>query len=241
MSYRILVDLTKNEKAEFPEFSLGEDLYEIDYLDKNEGPIEFGKLEDYDLLFMGNIKHTKDKKKDKFTPEELKAIKRFVGEGGGLFLSTGKGGDLDIPMKQGSIRVLYKITGVRRFWNGLIHESKENFHVKKHNLLFTDLYTHPITKGVTEIILPHCTFLSLTEDAEDIIITSDKAEFKYLSDETIDQVGPVPVCAISEFYNGRAFTIGSSDFMLEDNDFGLDAGDNLKFFTNVIRWLCFEI
>ncbi|MFO7794589.1 MAG: hypothetical protein ACQERB_12330 [Promethearchaeati archaeon] len=241
MSYRILVDLTKNEKIEFPEFSLGEDLYEIDYLDKNEGPIEFGKLEDYDVLFIGYIKHTEDKKKDKFTPEELKAIKRFVGEGGGLFLSTGKGGDLDIPMKQGSIRVLYKITGVRRFWNGVIYESKENFHVKKHNLLFTDLYTHPITKGVTELILPHCTFLSLTEDAEDIIMTSEKAEFKYLSDDTIDLVGPVPVCATSDFYNGRAFSIGSSEFMLEDNDFGLDAGDNLKFFTNVIRWLCFEI
>jgi uncharacterized membrane protein len=241
MSYRILVDLTKNEKAEFPEFSLGEDLYEIDYLDKNEGPIEFEKLEDYDILFMGNIKHTEDKKVDKFSPQELKAIKRFVGEGGGLFLTSGRGGDRDIPMKQGSIRVLYKITGVKRFWNGVIFESKENFHVKKFNLLFTDLYTHPITKGVTELVLPHCCFLSLTEDAEDIILTSDKAEFKYLSDEVVDNVGPVPICATSDFYNGRAFTIGSSEFMLEDSDFGLDAGDNLKFFKNIVKWLSFEI
>ena len=32
-----------------------------------------------------------------------------------------------------------------------------------------------------------------------------------------------------------------SDILLEDNDFGLDAGDNLKFITNIIKWLTFEI
>ncbi len=241
MSYRILVDLSHKEKVEFPELTLGEDLYEIDYIDKNEGPIDFEALEDYDVLFIGNIKHTQDKKNDKFTPEELKAIKRFVGEGGGLFLSSGANGDRDIPMKNGSIRVLYKITGVKRFWNGMLQEASSNFLVKKHNLLFTDLYSHPITKGISEVVLPNCTFLSITEDeVDDLILTSEKAEFRY-QDESVDQIGAVPVCVISEFYTGRAFTIGSSDFLLEDNDFGLDGGDNLKFFQNIIKWLCFEI
>ena len=59
MSYRIIVDLSHKEKLEeFPEFSLGEDDYEVDYIDKNEGLIEFDMLEDFDILFIGNIQHS---------------------------------------------------------------------------------------------------------------------------------------------------------------------------------------
>ncbi|MFX1553411.1 MAG: hypothetical protein ACFFBV_05745 [Promethearchaeota archaeon] len=132
MPYSIIVDLSHKEKIEdFPEFSLGEDDFEIEYIDKNEGPIEFDMLEDFDILFIGNIQHTKDGKGDKFTQEELRDIKKFVGEGGGLLLTSGEGGDRDISMKKGSIRVLYKMTGVRRFWNGIIQEAPSNFLVKK--------------------------------------------------------------------------------------------------------------
>jgi hypothetical protein len=197
-------------------------------------------LEDFDILFIGNIQHNKDAKKDKFSQEELKAIKKFVGEGGGLLLTSGDGGDRDIPMKQGSIRVLYKMTGVRRFWNGVIYEAPSNYLIQRENLLLTELFNHPITAGITELVLPNCTFFTLTEeDVEDIVITSEKAEFKYYLDEETGVIGPVPICAVSEFYNGRCITIGSSEWLLE-NDFGLDAGDNLKFLSNIIEWLSFE-
>ncbi len=243
MSFRIIVDLSHKEKIEeFPEFSLGEDNYEIDYIDKNEGPIEFEKLEDFDILFIGNIQHTVDGKDDKFTHDELRAIKKFVGEGGSIFLASGDGGDRDIPMKKGSIRVLYKVTGVRRFWNGLIQESSSNFLVKKKNILITELFNHPITKGITELVLPNSTFLTISEeDVDDIIITSEKAEFKYYIDDKLGTIGPVPICAVSRFYEGRCVTIGSSDWITEDGDFGLDTGDNLKFLSNIIEWLSFEI
>jgi len=108
MPYSILVDLSHNEKLEeFPEFVLDEEDFEVDYIDKNEGPIDFDMLEDFDILFFGNIQHSKNGKTDKFSQDELKAVKKFVGEGGGLFLTSGAGGDRDVPMKQGSIRVLY--------------------------------------------------------------------------------------------------------------------------------------
>ncbi|TFG24364.1 MAG: hypothetical protein EU533_02210 [Promethearchaeota archaeon] len=242
MSYSIICDLSHKEKIEeFPEFALGEDDFDVDYIDKNEGPIEFDMLEDYDVLFIGNIQQTADGKADKFTQNELLDIKKFVGEGGGLLLTTGDGGDRDIPMKKGSIRVLYKITGVRRFWNGIIQEAASNFLVNRNNLVLNDLFSHPITEGVTEVVLPNCTFFTISEeDVEDIIVTSEKAEFKYYLDEDIGAIGPVPICVVSEFFNGRCVTIGSSDFMIEDSDFGLDAGDNLKFLENIIRWLSFE-
>ena len=243
MSNSILVDLSHKEKIEeFPEFSLTEDDYDVDYIDKNEGPINFDILEDFDILFIGNIQHTQNGKDDKFTINELKAIKKFIGGGGSLFLTSGDGGDQDISMKQGSIRVLYKITGVRRFWNGIIQEAPSNFLVKKKNLLVTDLFNHPITKGITELVLPNCTFFTISEeDVDDIIITSEKSEFKYYVDDDIGALGPVPVCTVSKFYEGRSVTIGSSDWLTEDGDFGLDAGDNIKFLTNIIEWLSFEI
>jgi hypothetical protein len=145
-------------------------------------------------------------------------------------------------MKQGSIRVLYKLTGVRRFWNGNLLETSGNFLVKKKNLVVTELFSHPTTKGITELVFPNCTFFSLTEEeVEDIIVTSEKAEFKYFNDDEIDEVGQVPICVVSEFFNGRCATFGSSDWLMEDSDFGIDAGDNLKFLEGVIQWLCFEI
>ncbi len=243
MSYRILVDLSHNEEIEeFPEFSLGEDDYEVHYIDRNEGPIDFDLLEDFDILFIGNIQHDKKNKDDRITPDELKAIKRFIGESeGGLLLTSGAGGDNDILMKEGSIRVLYKITGVKRFWNGIILETGSNFLVNKENVLATELFNHPITKKVTELVFPNSTFLTLSdEDVDDIVVTSEKAEFKYLSDEEISSIGTVPICCASTFYSGRCVTIGSSEFLLEDSDYGIDSGDNLKFLKNVVRWLNFE-
>ncbi len=242
MSYSILVDLTHREKIEeFPEFVLDEEDYDIDYIDKNEGPIDFDILEDYDILFIGNIQQSKDRKEDKFTVDELKAIKKYVGEGGSLFFTSGDGGDRDIPMKMGSIRVLYKITGVRRFWNGIIQESSSNFLVNRDNILVNELFNHPITEGITELVLPNCTFFTITEeDVEDIILTSEKAEFKYYMDDDTGAIGSVPICVVSEFFSGRCVTVGSSDFLLEDSDFGLDAGDNIKFLENILKWLSFE-
>jgi len=237
------MDLSHNEQMEeFPEFSLGEDNYDIEYIDKNEGPIDFEKLEDFDILFMGNIQHTPKNKNDKFTPKELIAIKRFIGEGGGLLLTSSDGGDRDIPMKEGSIRVLYKITGVQRFWNGIVNESSGNFLVNKQSLVITELFAHPITKGISQLVLPNCTFFSIAEeDLEDLIVTSEKSTFRYYIDDTIGDTGPVPICIASTFHKGRSITLGSSDFMIEDSDLGIDSGDNLKFLDNIIKWLSFEI
>ena len=241
MTYNIIVDLSHKEKIEeFPDFTLGDDDLEVEYIDKNEGPIDYDLLEDYDILFIGNVQQTKDGKEDKFTKDELLAIKRYVGEGGSLFLTTGEGGDRDVPMKMGSIRVLYKMTGVKRFWNGLIQESQSHFLVKKQNVRVTELFNHPITEGITEVVLPNCTFLTITEEeVEDIIVTSEKAEFKYFIDEDTGGIGTVPICVVSEFFSGRCVTIGSSDWLIED-EFGLDAGDNISFLTNIIKWLSFE-
>ncbi len=237
----IIVDLSHKEKIEeFPDISIEDNDLEVDYIDKNEGPIDYDLLEDYDILFIGNVQQTKDGKDDKFTKDELLAIKRFVGDGGGLFLTSGGGGDRDVPMKLGSLRVLYKMTGVRRFWNGSIREAQSHFLVDKQNVRVNELFNHPISNGITEVVLPNCTFFTITEeDVEDIIVTSEKAEFNYFVDNDTGGIGTVPICVVSEFFSGRCVTIGSSDWLIED-DFGLDAGDNIAFLSNIIKWLSFD-
>ncbi len=241
MSFRILVDLTHSEQLEeFPDFELIEETYEVEYLE--EGSLEFEIMEDYDVLFIGGILQSEKGQKDKFTREELRDIKRFVGEGGSLFVTAGAGGDLDIPMKDGSIRVLYKMTGVRRAWNGVVQEASGNFLVSKENLILHDIFSHPITKGLNELVFPNCTFFSISEDedVDDIIVSSDKADFRYAANNEVSKIGQVPICVVSKFYNGRSLFVGSTDFLREDSDFGIDAGDNLKFLQNALEWLTFE-
>ncbi len=133
------------------------------------------------------------------------------------------------------------MTGVKRFWNGILYEISNNFIVNKQNLRLTEFFNHPITKGLKEVLLPECTFFSLAEEVDDLILTSEKCQFQYYSDNEITEVGSVPVCAVSEFFEGRAVTVGSSEFLKEDSDFGIDAGDNFAFLTNIINWLTFEL
>ena len=240
MVYRILMDLSHNEQIEsFPD-AFNEDDFIIEFINKNEGPLTFDILEDFDVLILGNIKHNKDNKDDKFTPEELKALKEFVGKGGGLLVTTGAGGDREISIKQGSIRVLYKLTGVKKFWNGVILYPKRNSIIDNVNLKIDTIFQHPITDGINRLILGNCTFFSITEDAEDIITTSEKASFEYFGLKEIDEIGQVPICVISEFYNGRVVTLGSSSIFFEDSQIGIDIEDNRKFLDNIIRWLCFD-
>ena len=71
MTYNIIVDLSHKERIEeFPDFTLGDDDLEVEYIDKNEGPIDYDLLEDYDILFIGDVQQTKDGKEDKFTKDE---------------------------------------------------------------------------------------------------------------------------------------------------------------------------
>lgn len=241
MSYKIVIDLSHGEEIEsFPD-AFDEDDYMVSFIDKNKGPITFKKLDDYDLLIIGNIRHTEKGKDDKFSRDELKSIKEFVGKGGGLLVVSGAGGDNDIPINQGSIRVLYKLTGVKRYWNGVVMYPKKKSIIDRVNLKIETIFTHPITQGINRLVLGECTFFSITEDAEDIVTTSENAAFKYESIDEVDEIGQVPLCVVSEFFSGRVVTLGSSSLFQEESEIGLDIEDNSKFLENIIKWLCFDL
>lgn len=139
----------------------------------------------------------------------------------------------------GSLRVLFKVTGVSRFWNGVIQDPKSSI-VSKTNLVLKSMDAHFITRGLTELVFADATFLSITEDADPIVFTEETARFKYFSDKSVEEVGVVPVVAVSDFYRGRVVTAGCSTIFSEDSDVGFDIKSNKEFLQRCFAWLSFE-
>jgi len=236
-SKRILVDLTHNEEIEsLPDFIFPED-YEFDELD--EGPITAEILDDYDLIVIGNPQMEENKKEFFFTKEEIIDLKKYIARGAGLLVTSSSGGDRDLKRSLGSIRVLFTLTGVTRFWNGVLLNDEHSV-IDSQNLLIEHFPKHWITRGIKNIVLSQATFLDLTETAKEIVITDDSTNFKYFSDNSIDNVGRVPVVACAEYMRGRTVTLGCSNIFFEDPDWGIEVKENKKFLRNVFSWLLFE-
>jgi hypothetical protein len=234
---RILVDITHNEEVEsLPDFIFPED-YEFDELE--EGPITAEILDDYDLIVLGNPQMGEDKKEFFFTKEEVIDLKKYVARGAGLLLTSGAGGDRDLKRALGSPRVLFTITGITRFWNGMLYDDEHSV-IDPQNLLLDHFPKHYITRGLKSVVLSEATFLDVTESAKELVQTDVAANFKYSLDSSIDNVGKVPVVACSEFLKGRTVTLGCSRIFLEDADWGHEVKDNKKFLRNIFSWLLFN-
>jgi hypothetical protein len=233
---RILIDLSHDEEVEtIPDF-IFKDEYEFELLE--EGPITFEDLEDYDLLFIGNPQLAEGSAACFFTKEEIKDIKKFVAKGFGILYSSGAGGDRDFSRSLGSPRVLFSITGVTRFWNGTLLDKKNSI-ISPQNLIVKSFDPHFITRGLKEVVISESTFIDVTEDAEPLMYTEDDANFKYAADGEVDNVGAVPLLAVSDFMRGRAATIGCSKLFMEDSDVGYEVKDNKKLIRNLFSWLLF--
>lgn len=236
-SKKILVDLTHNEEVEsLPDYIFPED-YEFEELE--EGPITTDILSDYDLLVIGNPLLDETKKEFFFTKEEVLAIKKFVARGSSLLLASGAGGDRDLKRVTGSIRVLFTITGVTRFWNGMLHDEQHCL-IDPENLLIDRFPKHWITRNLKNVVFSEATFLDVADTAKQLIYTDETANFKYSTDGAVDNVGNVPIMACSEFMRGRTVTLGCSRIFSEDADWGIEVKENKNFLRKVFSWLLFE-
>jgi len=234
---KILIDFSHNEEVEtIPDFIFKED-YEFENLE--EGPITLDDLVDYDLLFIGNPQLDESSNAGFFTKQEIVDIKKFVARGNGILVTSGAGGDQDFKRATGSPRVLFGVTGVTRFWNGVLQDKKHSI-IAPDNIIIQNFDPHLITRGLKELVFAGATFLDVSEDAEPLIYTDDETNFKYASDGEVDNVGTVPVLAIAEFMHGRAATVGCSKVFIDDADVGFEAKDNKKLIRNLFSWLLFE-
>ncbi len=234
---RVLLDLSHNEEIEsLPDFIFPED-YEFDELE--EGPITAEILGEYDLVVIGNPQMGEDKKEFFFTKEEVLDLKKYVARGFGLLLTSGAGGDRDLKRALGSTRVLFTINGVTRFWNGMLQDEEHSV-IDPQNLLVDHFTKHWITRGLRSVVFSEATFLDVTDAAKELVQTYETTNFKYSLDDTLDNVGKVPIVTCSEFLKGRTVTLGCSRIFLEDADWGVEVKDNKKFLRNIFSWLLFE-
>ncbi|OLS12351.1 MAG: hypothetical protein RBG13Loki_4000 [Promethearchaeota archaeon CR_4] len=154
-------------------------------------------------------------------------------------LTAGAGGDRDLKRAMGSIRVFYTITGVTRFWNGMLQDD-QHCAIDPEHLLIDRFPKHWITRSLKNVVFSEATFLDVADTAKELVFTDEAANFKYFSDETVDNVGKVAIAACSEFMRGRTVTLGCSKIFFEDADWGVEVKENKKFLRNTFSWLLFE-
>lgn len=243
MTVQILIDLSHNESYR----KIPNDLFDLDYLFQFTNPSgsfpNFDELIQYDILIIGEIIPANNKKDHLFFKEEIRTIKKYVQNGGNLLITTSSGGDFDYLRTEGSLRALYKITGIKRFWWGELLNTKVGKYVGSHeNIVFTKFPSHKIFNGVQKLILADCTFLEFEEDLEDskvetLLECEPDSFFRYYTDDFVEKIGKESVITLKKTDEGKCLTIGSTLFMTDDEKYGIGAENNEIFFKNIIQFL----
>jgi uncharacterized membrane protein len=175
-----------------------------------------------------------------FLSKELTSIDKYVNNGGNLLLTTSSGGDFDYKGSRGSIRALFPVTGVIRFyWGELYSKLEEDYYLTPNNLIITNLPNHPIFEGIKKIILADTTFFELsTESNVNSVLKTNKGTcFNYYLDNFNNNAENETIIAINTYGEGKSLTIGSTLFMTNNEKYGIHLADNGKFFKNIINWL----
>ncbi|MHA1727817.1 MAG: hypothetical protein ACTSWY_03715 [Promethearchaeota archaeon] len=240
MTVRILVDLIHNENYN----KIPNDIFDLDYLFNflNPGGLfpRIRELKRYDLLIIGEIIPSPNQKDHLFHDDEIKAIIKYVKQGGRLLLTTSSGGDFNYKRSQGSIRALNRVTGVNRYWWGeLFNKNPGSFLKMTENLVITEFSNHEIFREIKKVILADCTFFKTVkkQEVEEILLSNSNTYFRSYSNDSERKIGRVPIIITRKINEGKALTVGSSFFMTEHKEFGIKAADNAKLFKNIIDWL----
>jgi len=197
--------------------------------DSIDEPLTLEELSNYDILVISHPTL-------KYTSSEVRAIKEFVGEGGGLLLMGNGWAWADYsnkPMKDFPFNKIAKEFGVTV--NDDIIGDPTNYHTPgdEGNTIFTNFAVHPVTEDLTKVYGGLCSSLSITGDAVPIVMGDEDSYSGY-------HPGPYkagdypPVVAALEYVKGRVIFIGKDGFITNED---LDKYDNLKLGMNIFTWL----
>ncbi|MCF2135965.1 MAG: hypothetical protein K9W43_01885 [Candidatus Thorarchaeota archaeon] len=155
----------------------------------------------------------------KLRPSEIDTIKKYVKNGGGLMLLALSGGDRGLMNNMSQISKDFGIA----FENTAVKDTRNNAGVPTMPII-RDLASHPITEGVSELLIPASCTLRTSGDVTVIAKTSDVA----------DPAGQ-PIVAIAEYGRGRIICVGSYEIFRSG---GMKNEGNKQFAMNAFRWLC---
>lgn len=155
----------------------------------------------------------------KLRPAEIESIKKFVKAGGGLMLLSLSGGDRGLMNNMSQISKDFGIV----FENTAVKDTRNNAGVPT-MLVIRDFVPHPITEGITEMVIPAACTLRVTGDATAVAMTSDVAD-----------PASQPIIAVAEYGKGRIVCVGSYEVFRSG---GMKNESNRLFALNAFRWLC---
>ena len=212
---RILFDETQKERGK-----IHENFQKLSELLENEGheisrydsyPIKYTNITDYDIVVLLCPDSSK------LYGHEVKALLRFVDEGGALAIFANAGGDKGLST---NLNTLLKHFNISIVSNQIFDH--ENFELGlESNVVVSKFYEHPITDGLKEIVIVSSCSLQLDEGDSELARTSNSSDPPSSA-----------IVAITSYGLGTVFVCGSY-LMLSDRKAGLDLKNNAKFAKNI--------
>lgn len=212
---RILFDETQKERGKihdnFQKLSelLEKEGHEISRYDSY--PIKYTNITEYDILVLLCPDSSK------LYGHEVKALLRFVDEGGAIAIFANAGGDKGLNTNLNTLLKHFKIATVS---NQIF--DYENYELElESNAVVSKFYQHPITDGLKEIVLVSSCSLQLEEGDTELARTSSSSDPPSSA-----------VAAITSYGLGTIFVCGSY-LIFSDKKAGLDLRDNATFAKNI--------
>lgn len=155
----------------------------------------------------------------KLRPPEIEALKKFVANGGGLFLLALSGGDRGLMNNLSKLSEAFGIT----FDNTAVKDDRNNAGLPTMPIL-SDIATHPATEDVNELLYPSGCSLSVTGKATVLVKTSDTSD-----------PPAAPVIAAAKYGEGRVICSGSYEIFRKGG--GIKHPGNKIFALSAFKWL----
>ena len=158
----------------------------------------------------------------KLKPPEIEILRKYVHEGGGLFLLALSGGDRGLMNNLSKLSEHFGIT----FDNTAVKDDRNNAGIPTMPLM-TDITQHPATIDVKELLIPSGCTLTVTGNAIVLVRTSDSSD-----------PPNAPVIAAAEYGDGRVICASSYEIFRKGG--GMNHPGNKVFAINAFKWLSGE-
>ncbi|MDX9693947.1 MAG: DUF4350 domain-containing protein [Methanothermobacter sp.] len=201
-----------------------------------EAPLTYEKLKNYDVLILMAPGRN-------YTDQEIKDIKKFVNNGGGLLLVGEPWGPQDGD-KNYAFNKIARSFGVDLTFNEIIVDTKHNMGISR--VIKTDnIRSHPITANISEIY--YITGAYQDPGAAEVLVYSDAdswSDHGYVTSEgesanneikeADEAKGPLPLISAMEYGRGKIIFIGSAQTFVNA---WLYRSNGWKLGLNSVNWL----
>lgn len=202
------------------------------------GPITYEKISQYDVLAIA-APFTPPKP---LTSDEISAVKRFVSEGGGLFLAATGWSWVDYTNQDVGTDPANQIG--REFGmtvnDDRIYDPTDNLAGDPGLPVFYLFASHPITSGLSKIWGGVPSSLKITGSAQ-AVVWGDEDAYARDEIETYPEGSHPPFVGAAQYGGGKVVYV-ANDGMFHAGPYRRDRDnlrklDNLKFVTNTFKWL----